>query len=143
LNLQPRHGGCWACEGKVDRLRATYHRHSGVRHMFGLYVLETNRLWGVFAAHKTWRDFLAFLKWVRRRYPPHETLHIVLDNYKPHLRTEVLDWAAGARSTLGATCRMKPYASTLTLMKETTRSGGLFLSYWPNGHFFQNAGLLN
>ncbi len=94
LNLQPRHGGGWAKGGKVDRLRATYHRHGGVRHMFGFYDLETDRLWGVFAAHKTWRDFLSFLKWVRRRYSPSETLHIVLDNYKPHLKTEVLRWAA-------------------------------------------------
>lgn len=94
LNLQPRHGGCWARGGKVDRLRATYHRHGGVRHMFGLYDLETDRLWGVFARRKTWVEFLSFLKWVRRRYPSGETLHIVLDNYKPHLKTEVLQWAA-------------------------------------------------
>jgi transposase len=100
LNLQPRHGGCWARDGKVDRLRATYRRHGGVRHMFGLYDLETDRLWGVFAAHKTWRDFLSFLKWVRRRYPLWETLHIVLDNFKPHLKTEVLRWAATHRVRL-------------------------------------------
>lgn len=80
--------------GKVDRLRATYHRHGGVRHMFGMYDLETDRLWGVFAARKTWTDFLGFLKWVRRRYPLRETLHVVLDNYSPHLKTEVLQWAA-------------------------------------------------
>jgi transposase len=94
LNLQPRHGGCWTLGGEVDRLRATYHRHGGVRHMLGLYDLETDRLWGVFTARKTWTDFLAFLKWVRRRYPREETLHIVLDNYKPHLKREVLRWAA-------------------------------------------------
>ena len=78
----------------MDRLRATYHRHGGVRHMFGLYDLETDRLWGVFAKRKTWREFLSFLKWVRRRYPHDETLHIVLDNYSPHLKTEVLRWAS-------------------------------------------------
>jgi transposase len=93
LNLQPRHGGCWAKGSSVNRLRATYHRHGGVRHMFGLYDLETDRLWGVFAGRKTWREFLSFLKWVRRRYPGDETLHIVLDNYSPHLKTEVLRWA--------------------------------------------------
>ena len=51
-------------------------------------------MWGVFARRKTWREFLSFLKWVRRRYPRGERLHIVLDNYKPHLKTEVLQWAA-------------------------------------------------
>jgi transposase len=99
LNLQPRHGGCGARGGKVDRLRATDHRHGGVRHghhrrWSGLYDLETDRLWGVFAGRKTWAEFLSFLKWVRRRYPRHETLHIVLDNYKPHLKREVLQGAS-------------------------------------------------
>lgn len=94
LNLQPRHGRCLARGGKVDRLRATYHRHGGVRQMFGLYDLETDRLAGVFARRKTWREFLSFLRWVRRRYRHGETLHIVLDNYKPHLKREVLEWAA-------------------------------------------------
>jgi transposase len=62
--------------------------------MFGLYDLETNRLYGVFARRKTWVEFLSFLKWVRRRYRPEETLHVVLDNYGPHLKAEVLQYAA-------------------------------------------------
>ena len=94
LNLQPRQGNCLARDGKVRRFRATYSRHGGVRHMFGLYDLETDRLYGVFAGRKTWVQFLSFLKWVRRRYRLQETLHIVLDNYKPHLKDEVLQYAA-------------------------------------------------
>lgn len=93
LNLQPRHGLCWARDGKVDRLRATYHRHGGIRHFLGVYDLETDRLFGRFVACKDWRAWLAFLKWVRRRYPSRQTLHIVLDNYKTHLKTEVVAWA--------------------------------------------------
>lgn len=93
LNLQPRHGLCWVRGGKVDRLRATYHRHDGVRHFLGVYDLETDRLFGRFVAQKDWRAWLAFLKWVRRRYASRQTLHIVLDNYKTHLKTEVLVWA--------------------------------------------------
>lgn len=94
LNLQPRHGHCYAGPGKrVDRLRATYQRHSGVRHFLAVYDLETDRLYGQFRRHKTWVEFLAFLKWVRRRYPRHQALHIVLDNYGPHLKTEVRAWA--------------------------------------------------
>jgi hypothetical protein len=38
-------------------------------------------------------QFLAFLKWLWRRYRAHETLHIVLDNYSPHLTDEVQSWA--------------------------------------------------
>jgi transposase len=94
LNLQPRHGQCLTGPGKgVKRLRATYSRKSGVRHFLAVYDLETDRLYGQFTAHKTWVEFLAFLKWVRRRYPGNQVLHIVLDNYGPHLKTEVRAWA--------------------------------------------------
>jgi transposase len=95
LNLQPRHGHCLAGPGKsVERLRATYSRKSGVRHFLAFYDLETDRLYGQFTARKTWVQFLSFLKWVRRRYPRQQRLHVVLDNYGPHLKAEVLAWAA-------------------------------------------------
>jgi transposase len=94
LNLQPRHGLCLARDGKVQRLRATYSRTGGIRHFLAFYDLETDRLYGRFSQRKTWVQFLSFLKWVRRRYPSGETLHIVMDNYGPHIKTEVLRWAA-------------------------------------------------
>jgi transposase len=95
LNLRPRHGHCWTGPGKrVERLRATYSRRGGVRHFLAVYDLESDRLYGQFSRRKTWVEFLAFLKWVRRRYPPHQVLHIVLDNYGPHLKGEVREWAA-------------------------------------------------
>jgi transposase len=95
LNLQPRHGQCWTGPGKrVERLRATYSRKGGVRHFLAVYDLESDRLYGQFRRRKTSVEFLAFLKWVRRRYPPHQILHIVLDNYGPHLKSEVREWAA-------------------------------------------------
>jgi len=94
LNLQPRHGQCLARDGRVRRLRATYKRTGGVRHFLAVYDLETDRLYGQFTQRKTWVEFLAFLKWVRRRYPSWQVLHIVLDNYGPHLKAEVRAWAA-------------------------------------------------
>jgi transposase len=95
LNLQPRHGQCLAGGSKrVDRLRATYHRHGGVRHFLAAYDLETGRLFGRFTKTKRWKDFLSFLRWLRRRYRKEERLHIVLDNFKPHLKAEVLAWAS-------------------------------------------------
>lgn len=95
LNLQPRHGRCFTKKGRkrVERHRATYHRKGGVRHFLAAYDLETGRLFGQFTKRKTWVEFLAFLKWLRRRYRRDETLHIVLDNYSPHLKQEALDWA--------------------------------------------------
>lgn len=94
LNLQPRHGHCLAGPHKrVERLRATYRRNSGIRHFLCFYDMETGRLYGRFTRAKTARDFLSFLRWIRRRYPKDERLHIVTDNYKTHLKAEVLLWA--------------------------------------------------
>lgn len=95
LNLQPRHGRCFAKKGKksVERHRATYHRMGGVRQFLAAYDLETGRLFGQFYLRKTSVEFLRFLKWLRRRYRQTETLHIVMDNYSPHLTAEVWQWS--------------------------------------------------
>lgn len=95
LNLEPRHGRCLAKKGRkhVERHRANYHRLTGVRHFLAAYDLETGRLFGQFTLHKTAKEWLSFLKVLRRRYRRNETLHIVLDNYKPHLAGTVLRWA--------------------------------------------------
>jgi len=94
LNLLPRHGRHYARTGHVDRLRATYNRHGGVRHMFGVYDLERDTLVGTFSSKKNGMTFLAFLKWLRQRYRRKETLHIILDNATYHRIDEVLTYAA-------------------------------------------------
>jgi transposase len=94
LNLLPRHGRHYARTDHVDRLRATYNRHGGVRHMFGAYDLERDTLVGTFASKKNWTTFLAFLKWLRQKYSRNETLHIILDNATFHRKKEVLKYAA-------------------------------------------------
>jgi len=78
---------------RVQRLRATYNRKGGVRHFLACYDLETDRLYGQFTRFKTWVQWLAFLKSVRRRYPSWQVLHIIMDNYGPHLTGEVAFWA--------------------------------------------------
>src|SRR5262249_25039940 len=94
LNLLPRHGACFTGPGqRVQRHRATYTRKGGVRHFLAAYDLETDRLVGVFKRRKTWKEFLSFLRWLRRRYPREQVLHVVLDNYGPHVKAEVLAWA--------------------------------------------------
>jgi transposase len=97
LNLLPRHGMHWARSGHVDRLRATYSRRGGVRHMFGAYDLERDTLVGIFTEKKNWMTFLAFLQWLRARYRSSEVLHIILDNATFHLKAEVLNYAAAHR----------------------------------------------
>jgi transposase len=94
LNLQPHHGHCLKGPSKrVERVRATYRRTGGVRHFLAFYDLETDRLYGRFTEHKKAKDFLSFLKWVRSRYPRSQKLHIVMDNYGPHITVAVLTWA--------------------------------------------------
>jgi transposase len=94
LNLQPHHGHCYKGPGKhVDRLRATYNRKGGIRHFLAYYDLETDRLYGRFTRHKKAQDILSFLRWVRSRYPRSQKLHIVMDNFSPHITDEVLTWA--------------------------------------------------
>ena len=97
LNLLPRHGKHYARTGHVDRHRATYHRHGGVRHMYGVYDLERDTLRGRFVKRKNRRTFLALLKWLRGQYRSSEMLHIVLDNATFHDRPEILDYAATHR----------------------------------------------
>jgi transposase len=94
LNLLPRHGMHWAETGHVDRLRATYSRRGGVRHLFGAYDLERDTLMGTFSEKKNWTTFLQFLKWLRARYRGTEVLHVVLDNATFHLKAEVMDFAS-------------------------------------------------
>jgi transposase len=98
LNLQPHSGRCIVGPGKhVERHRATYHRHGGVRHIFGAYDMKTDCLFGIFTQKKNWIEFLSFLRWLRRRYRNSGTLYIVLDNVGYHRKAEVREWAAKHR----------------------------------------------
>lgn len=95
LNLQPRGGTCLIGPGQgVERHRATYHRHSGVRHMFGAYDMKTDHLFGIFTAKKNWVEFLTFLRGLRRRYRDSGTLYVIMDNAGYHCKAEVRKWAA-------------------------------------------------
>jgi transposase len=97
LNLLPRHGRHYAATGHADRLRATYRRTGGVRHMYGAYDMERDTLVGTFVGEKNWATFLPFLTWLRRRYRGGEVLHVVLDNASFHLKAEVIAYAAAHR----------------------------------------------
>jgi transposase len=69
LNLQPRPGRAWRPAGRPVRLRATYTRDHGVRHMIAALDLATGRLHYRTRDRKRWREFLAFCKSLRRRWP--------------------------------------------------------------------------
>src|SRR5229473_1371156 len=107
LNLQPRPGRQWAAisgKGKEPgraprrRLRATYTRTQGVRHLFAAYDLGEDRLYGHIKPRKTRTRFLQFCRYLRTLYPASVRIAIICDNYSPHLSTRkdkrVGQWAA-------------------------------------------------
>lgn len=93
VEIKPIHGHAWRPEAHPSRIRATYNRYHGVRHYISAFDLQANRLVMRCYRRKRWQEFLSFLKQVRARYPAAIRLHVVLDNFSPHRRREVLDWA--------------------------------------------------
>jgi transposase len=107
LGLQPRPGRHWAPisgNGKEPgraprrRLRATYTRTAGVRHLFAAYDLGEDKLYGHIKTRKTRARFLEFCRYLRSLYPPQVRIAIICDNFSPHLTTRkdqrVGQWAA-------------------------------------------------
>jgi hypothetical protein len=79
LNLQPRPGRQWAAvsgKGKEPgreprpRMRATYHRAEGVRHLFAAYELGEDKLFGHIKPRKTRGRFLEFCRYLRTSTHP-------------------------------------------------------------------------
>jgi transposase len=107
LNLQPRPGRQWApASGKNKdpiraprrRMRATYTRTAGVRHLFAAYELGEDKLYGHIKPRKNRTRFLEFCRYLRTLYPPSVRIAIICDNFSPHLTTRkdkrVGTWAA-------------------------------------------------
>jgi transposase len=94
LNLQPRPGRGWFPSRRPARLRATYNRYGGVRHMFAGLDLASGQLFYRLRDRKRWQEFLAFLRQLRRRFPTGR-LYIVCDNFSPHRKAEVAAWCTG------------------------------------------------
>ena len=107
LNVQPRPGRQWAAvSGKGrepgraprPRMRATYTRTAGVRHLLAAYELGEDKLFGHIKPRKTWARFLEFCRYLRSLYPLTTRIAIICDNFSPHLSTakdnRVGAWAA-------------------------------------------------
>ena len=97
LNLMPSPGKGWFPTGKPKRLRATFHRTAGVRHMFAALDLASGEMFYRIRDRKRWSEFLDFLRQIRRRFPTGR-LYVVLDNFSPHKKAEVRDWCAPTTS---------------------------------------------
>jgi transposase len=116
LGLQPRPGRQWAAvSGKSKepgrrprpRMRATYTRTHGVRHLFAAYELGEDKMYGHIKPRKTRTRFLEFCRYLRSLYPPEVRIAIVCDNFSPHLSTRkdtrVGQWAAATNVEIAYT----------------------------------------
>ncbi len=112
LNLQPHPGRHWAPvaagRGNTDsprrrRMRATYKRPHGVRHLLGAYDLSTDRLYGHIVIKKNRPAFKKFLRYVRSLHPADVRIGIVLDNFSPHVSHDIAAWAAANNIELAFT----------------------------------------
>jgi transposase len=92
LNLQPRKGKAWRPRRSPARLRATFTRKHKVMHLIGALDLATGKLYYRIRPRKRSREFLAFLKSLRQRWPA-DRLYVVLDNFSPHKHPAVCEWA--------------------------------------------------
>jgi transposase len=105
LNLQPHPGRHWAEHDTNDaprsgprrRMRATFTRPNGVRHLLAAYDLSSDKLYGHVKSKKGRTDFLAFMRYVRTLHPVYVRIAIIMDNFVPHLSTKndtrVGEWA--------------------------------------------------
>lgn len=100
LELRPSHGYTWTRTGHPNRLPATYTRPHGVRHFFGLLDVHANTMWGYFKPRKRSQETLDVLKRVRRRYPKHTRIYLILDNFSPHQTPVVLRWAQHRKNNI-------------------------------------------
>jgi transposase len=104
LNLQPQPGGeGWAPRAKPKRIRATYKRPHGVRHLIAAYDVGADRLYGHIKRRKARAQFIEFCRYIRTLYPPAIRLHFVLDNFSPHKGQQIRDWAAANNIELAYT----------------------------------------
>ena len=88
LEIRPQLGENWAL--KPDLVPATYSRHEGVRHLIAFLDLTSNKLYGHIKKRKRWNELLHILKYMRSLYE--ERLYVILDNFSPHLKEEVISW---------------------------------------------------
>jgi transposase len=116
LNLQPRPGRQWAAiSGRTKepgraprrRLRATYTRTKGVRHLFAAYDLAEDKMYGHIKPRKTRARFLEFCRYLRSLHPADVRIAIICDNFAPHLATRkdkrVGQWAAANNTEIAYT----------------------------------------
>jgi transposase len=94
LNLQPQpNGKARAPRAKPRRIRATFNRPHGVRHLLCALDVADDLFEGEVGQRKTRAEFLAFCTRIRARYPSGARVAFILDNFSAHKGDEVRRWA--------------------------------------------------
>lgn len=99
LNLQPRPGKAWRPAGRARRMRATFTRTHGVRHMLAALDLATGKIFYRIRDRKRAGEFLSLLKALRTRWPA-EKLYVIVDNFVTHRHHRVRTWCQDNRVEL-------------------------------------------
>jgi transposase len=110
IQLIPHQGSGWAPEKLPERLRATFNRKGGTRHLYGAYDVHDDRLIGRLRPRKGELEVVRFLTTIRMRYDPRLRLYVVMDNLSCHWTPKVREWAAKSNVELVPT---PTYASFL------------------------------
>ncbi|MET7459019.1 hypothetical protein [Nonomuraea sp. NPDC005501] len=86
LNLQPRPGKQWTDvggkykdpeRGPRQRMRATYTRTQGLRHLFAALDLGKDKMYGHVKKRRRRGEFLEFCRYPRSLYPPEIRIAII------------------------------------------------------------------
>jgi transposase len=123
------------------RLRATYHRTGGVRHLFAALELGTDKMYGHIKKRKRRGEFLQFCRYVRSLHPAGVRIAIVCDNFSPHLSTRkdkrVGQWAAASNAEIAYTPTNSSWMNRLecqfTALREFTLNGTDHASHREQG----------
>ena len=140
LGLQPRPGRQWARragtgrdrgEGPRRRMRATYTRTQGVRHLLAALDLGADKMYGHIKKRKRRGEFLEFCRYLRGLHPPEVRIAIICDNFSPHLTTRkdkrVGQWAAASNVEIAYTPTNSSWLNRIeaqfTALREFTLNG--------------------
>lgn len=106
MELRPIAGVCWARKQHPQRMRA--------QQLLAFYDVHGDVLTGVVHKRKTSKDILQAWKRLRKCYPAHQRIFLIMDNLSSHLKESLVEYAKANRITLVPT---PTYASWLNAIE--------------------------
>ena len=90
MEIRPQPGQTYCHTDHLKRLPATYTRPHGVQHWLAFYDVHRKMLWGYVRPRKRHQETLEALRFLRKRCPKNQRIHLILDNFSPHRKLKVL-----------------------------------------------------